>query len=364
MSASRGLVVLLLLLSAVPFAWADAVWTGDMNTKWSEPSNWLGGAMPLGGEIATLTGAPTANQPDVNLWATVGTLNFESAGWTVTSAGGYGLSFNTVNAITSAGAGVNTVDVALSDSYVQGMTFQAGTDNTLVITRDFTQRRDYGTAGDGTIIFQGTGSSNQTWLLNAGTTLFNHPTQQNFDSGTTVAAGSTLGGAAPAFQISAYGTIALADGASLSPGGDGVYGDLISALRIKSASATTRAYADMGGTASSLVMDLGSTLGSNDQIIVDLSASNGYFYLRGCELALRGGAVLADGDYTILTEATGNYSGTFGTVTYNGAPVDPSQFQVTYNPDSVVVSVTGVPEPATAGLIALGALALAARRRR
>lgn len=53
---------------------------------------------------------------------------------------------------------------------------------------------------------------------------------------------------------------------------------------------------------------------------------------------------MQNGDYTIVTETVSgsDCTGTFGSVTYNGAPASPGNVSVTYNPGSIVVTLSGL----------------------
>jgi hypothetical protein len=335
---------MLTMLAGAALAGSDT-WTGNVSSNWFATGNWLGGSVPSSSDTATFAGVPTSNQPYLGSgFPGIGTIDFQSAGWTVSAAPNANLTFGRSPAITSSGAGTNVLRVPFSDAYLS-LSFQANTGNTLVLEKDYTQRRAYSTVGVGTIVFKGTSSATaQNWSYGPGVTLHNCPTVHVFNTG-TVAAGGTLGGTVPLIQIYAnkYGpTLIFTNGSHLSPGGDGWYGNKISTMTIRTDSTNNKGSATMSGTNSSVVIDIGNRLGSNDCLAIDFQRSDSIFYLRGCELALRGDGPLADGNYTILSVQSGSYTDTFGRVTYNGQAAQPGTFAVSYSPSSIVVSVSGM----------------------
>lgn len=173
--------------------------------------------------------------------------------------------------------------------------------------------------------------------------------------------GSRLGGTGTILGYQ-YGKTTIGSGGILAPGGNGAFGDEIGTLLIKSTSTTIR-HELVLDTGAIFEAQLGAMLGSNDKLVYDSPAGGGaaskILINSGVTLALLGSGVIQDGAYTIIENASTdmvNISGTFSTVLYNGQAIDPEHFTIDYLGDSIVVNVYGIPEPATIGMLGLGAL--------
>lgn len=347
--------LVLALITVAPLG-AQTTWTGTADTDWNNAANWSAGVPGS----AVFTGSVTANQPSITENVTPSNITFESAGWTLGSAGNSYLPFNNLS---SAGAGVNVIDGRLSfggnSNTPHTLNIDAG--NTLHVTGNFTMNGVQTYSGGGNLVVDGTISSIDgaplgfnLFLNNAGVT--------NLSNKLSFASGMGLGGLSD-MAVGGYGVIALGSGNFLSPGYDPI--SPISALTFTSTSNTAGLNLSNG----KLIMDLGTSLGINDQVIAGsgLTRSNG-MTITGAELALRGTAVQM-GSYTLLSESGGSITGTFGSITFNGAPADPGIFSLTYDPGNanIILNVaeTIIPEPrAYAAMLGLAVCGLVLMRRR
>jgi autotransporter-associated beta strand protein len=170
------------------------------------------------------------------------------------------------------------------------------------------------------------------------------------------------------------GAAAGSGSASITLGGTGVFdmsadnGNTLGTFTLSGAG--TALSLTGGGT---MKLNLGSTLGNNDSLLV---AGGGTASTSGTtllDILTTGNASLTPGDYTLLSVA--------------GGGLDPADFQFVGNTSTMnvvvganaytlslgnststaeilTVSATAVPEPATLGLLACGAMGLLVRRRR
>lgn len=344
-----------------------SVWTGGgANNYWATGGNWQENAMPGWLGTATFTGSSGVPNPDINGGAYNGiSLDFQSAGWTISDSVGTGairVDGGTCS-IKSAGAGVNHINANIGGSGTNALSMNIGSGNTLRISKGFAQSRyDFGSSS-GTLVFDGSvlqGSTGSTMTNKSSLTILANTTgsgalQYSSYRGET---GSRLGGTGT-IQGYQYGITTIASGATLAPGGNGAFGDEIGTLTIKSSSATIRhnVVLDAGAV---FEAQLGAMLGSNDKLVLN-SYGNGFIDIKtGVTLSLLGDGAIEDGAYTIMANLATDMkdiTGTFSTVLYNGQAIDPEHFTVDYLGDSIVVNVLGViPEPATIGMLGLGAL--------
>lgn len=366
MSTQRilALMAMLVVATAGPLMAAPITWTGAEDTSFTHGGNWTGGSgAPGNGDVAVFVGdAAATRQPYLPSSYIVQGYQFDTAGWTLSGADGATAKVGT-SSIVSSGAGANVIDVILADQYA-GQTLTANAGNTLVLNKGILRARDWATAGEGTVVmYGGDNLSSRAFNLGAAVNILNDGLYGSYSSSLADDAALMGNGGLSMYN---YQVFSFGVNSRFSPGGDGTYGDEIGTFRFDSQSDTVRGVVTFDDT-TTVNIDLGDTVGACDLIELSLSASEkGKLYLMGAELNLRGSGAIPDGDYVILEDLENpgqGYAGTFGTITYNGAPIDPSKVAVTYNTDTIVLSLTGVPEPATAALVALGGLALVRRRR-
>jgi autotransporter-associated beta strand protein len=160
-----------------------------------------------------------------------------------------------------------------------------------------------------------------------------------------VKSGATLGGTG-----SIAGPITLEAGAKLAPGA--------SAGTLTVGTLTLDAAVN-GVGAGALVFEIGST---SDKVIGS-SISYGVGELDLGDFTFSSLAGIAPGNYTLLTGVTAGNLGP-NTTASNVAGLSGYDAQLSQNSGDVVLTLTGVPEPGTAGVIGAGMLGLLARRRR
>lgn len=315
---------------------ATTAWTGAVDSDWAKAGNWTAG-VPAYNTDVVFAGTPPANQPGLSgANRSCNTLDIQTAGWTIGGAG-HSLTIAYGDYFRSGGAGTNTLHANLSygGNSATMHTLTVGSGNTLRCSGTLALPR--AVTGNGTLVLtSATPLPVGDWPFGTLTVHVNGPGTVALQ-GLTFASGGGFGGTASSITLRKYGWIGLADGGIFSPGD---CSKPISTLAL--AAAVNPAGVNMGGPSSKLVIDIGSTPGSNDQIVLGTLSYD--FLLNGCELALRGPVPLQDGDYTILTEtvAGSDYVGAFGSVTYNGVPATPDHFTVSYRPASILLSVSGM----------------------
>lgn len=343
---------LLTLIPAISVA-AATVWTGDIDTDWTNVSNWDDG---LPGD-AVFAGSPTANQPSFSSNQGVNTLTFSSAGWTIDANGN---NLGPYYDLSSAGSGTNVINgnVSFGGNSGTAHTLNIGSGNTLDISGNFSWGGVQATTGSGTLAIGGSVTGFESTLsfslfLNSASTI-------TLSNGLNFESGSGFGGTANV-AVNGYGVFAPGSGTFVSPGYAGT--TPISSVTY------TAGYASAGVnlTGSTLIMDIGTAVGTNDQIIVGSGLTrNGGFNLGSATLDLQGTGILT-GAYTLLSLDSGTYTGTFGDIYYNGEEViDDSVFQIEYTGSGVVLNVLqnvgAIPEPSAlvfilglSGLVFIGA---------
>lgn len=378
-------------LAASPFLHSQTIWDGSESSDWFNPDNWSAG-VPTDASTAIFSGAVT-NQPSFGAGAAVQYLEVTSGGWIFNSddgAGGVGdLDFHPLAGndapyeLNITGAGLTIINGNLvGDVGYRGPDIFLSAGSKLVINGDVRNPtgRAWRYAGTGYYVFNGDIPDSIDLLPmgdglgNSGTYIYNSSGPANIGrfGVNTITSGQTLGGTTPTLSIYQYINLAFDAGSTLSPGGDGATmdvdgydgGALISSMTFESSSATIRAGVDME-SGSKLEMDLGTTAGVSDQIIIGFLTDD--FDLGGVELALRSTGVLQNGDYTLLTEtlAGSDYLGTFGTITFDGELADPEDFSLAYNSDSIVLTVSNmIPQPSSTSLLILGFVGVTLFRRR
>jgi len=364
---TRLLITLSLLTVGIPtFLNAQTIWTGNTSDDWNTNSNWTA-SKPGFGATAVFSGTPTTNQPNLNGGNFTGIgLDFQSAGWTINATGGGAIRIDggTTN-LSSAGAGVNTIFGDINSSGNTQMAITVGPDNTLVSNGNWNSGNPKVFSGTGTFVANGTSNSSvqqlitfsdaTTLLVNGGFRVIN---------ASTVGNGGILGGTGNV-TILGFATLTIGNSGVLAPGGNGIYGSEIESLTLQSSSASRAEFViDNGATARFQIGSGG--LGDIDQVVLNLNAGGNLEIKPGATLNLLG-SVIQDGTYTLF-ENTGSSSaiaGTFSSVQFNGAPIDPANFTVNYLSNSITVDVVGIPEPSTVALLVAGSgLALLAKRRK
>ena len=277
----------------------------------------------------------------------------------------------------NASSGVNTISAGVelrggSDA------ISVATGGTLVFSGGIDINDLQTKSGGGTLVLSGTqagtATSRKPFAVSDGTLLVNMAGGTGRDRTSSdnwsVASGGILGGTG---QISLGANTTTIQNVTVSgafaPGGNGTQGAQIATFNIN---APDPGALNANGTGSSVIMASGSSLN------IDLSSTSGVSDLLsitgdssrvnmldltagGVKLSLSGSftpSSMVGSIYTIATfddsstPLPGGY-GTFSSVEFNG--VATSDFTVNYNPSSITLEVTAVPEPSTA-LLLIGAL--------
>jgi hypothetical protein len=293
-------------------------------------------------------------------------MEFLTAGWTITSSGtgSFRLDNNVTNgmgkSISSSGAGVNRINAPIGSSGSGRSILNVGTGNTLVFGQGYSVAKpmsqiDFGTSV-GKVVFEGTTTSAGSGIAtnNANFTLLANGTVH---MSTMVWNAGTLGGTGT-MLIDGYSTSTLGSGAILAPGGDGTFGAEIGTLNMRGDDANRVFLAFNAGSAFNV--QLGALLGVNDKLVFVSSNATGNVGINSSAILNLFGTTIEQGSYTILENANvaqANILGKFGTVNYNGSAVDTNKISVVYGTDSITVNVLStIPEPATIGMLGLGAI--------
>ncbi len=367
----KYLLITSLCLLGTSFLWGQSTWTGlGADDFWNTSGNWSPGT-PGFNETAIFNGS--AIPVDVNGVSKVGvSLDFQTAGWTISDIPGTGnlridggISPYDINSV---GSGVNTIAAKLTTTGSATISYNIGANNTLVLSGDNSLKKTSTITGSGTLVYNGPDQSpsyNQDYVMSGDVTILAN-NQIALGKSATFGNG-TLGGT---------GRIGMLDGGSdytfenstIAPGGNGTFGAEIESLDFGLAGG--QAGSILFGDNSTLAIQLGTTLGSNDLMTYESQRGNEGVKITGTNttLALFGTTVEA-GTYeifTIFASAGGSdLEGTFDTVTFNGVAVDPSDITVTYAADSINVNVlTAIPEPGSLILLGFAGLALVIFRRR
>lgn len=342
-------------------------WTGlGLNNSWTNRANWAENAFPGVLGAGTFTGnAASQVQPAIHSAITGVDLNFQTAGWTLGASGAGSFRHDAGRTISSAGAGVNTINANIGASGSTPAFINVAAGNTLVFNGAYSNGiPEFGNTA-GTVVFANTGiSSGSRSLTN------NSPIKILANGGFNTGASGfwnagTLGGTGTLWSAS-YATMTLQGSCVLAPGGDGTFGSEIGTLTWKGMSPTIRSLLVLDAGAA-FNAQIGPTLGSNDKLVLDFASTGNLTIKTNTTLNLFGTGALQNGAYTIIENidvSRANMTGRFSTVTYNGAVADTNKFSITYGTDSVVVNVLNViPEPATVGMLGLGALVTVLIRR-
>lgn len=345
-------------------------WTGNGATgpgNWTDAANWDNG-VPTNNDIAQFDASGLANQPDLGASIqNMQQLQFNTSGWTVTSGAGGGIRFisGNVGIFNNTSSGTNTVSVESMTVNGSGdtMNWSVNSGSTLILNGT-TLNRNAGSQllGGGTIFLNQTdtttGSTNTSGF--SGTLLTG--ASGIFAAETSDLGGGIYGGVGT-FTFDNFGNGTLTG--TMAPGGDGVLLPQIGTLFLTSED----------GNRSGLILDTGSTLamdigaagpGDNDLIETDFNGGPSFSIGSGVTLALSGTIVQA-GTYTLIEDIdnSGNFTGTFGAVTWNGADVTGNpDFQLNYGNDAITITLATIPEPSTYGLlVGLGVMLWVIRRR-
>ena len=337
------------------------VWNGSVSTNWTTGGNWDGGFAPTfvgnGDNNFTNTGTfnatPVSGIKSANISTALSSLNMEflTAGWTITSSGtgSFRLDNNITNgmgkSITSSGAGVNRINAPITSSGSGRAILNVGTGNTLVFGQGYTFAKpmsgfDFATSS-GKVVFEGvnTSAGSGTATNNANFTLLANGTVHmatfQWNAGTLGGTGTML--------VDGYSTSYLNSGAILAPGGDGTFGAEIGTLNIRGDDANRNSL--VFNSNSAFDVQLGTMLDS-DKLVYSCSNASGNVSINSEAILNLYGTTVEPGSYTILENANvaqSNIVGRFGTVNFNGSPIDTNKFSIIYGTDSIVVNVSGVP---------------------
>ncbi|WP_309386216.1 hypothetical protein [Cerasicoccus frondis] len=350
-------------------------WTGAGSTgsgNWTDAANWDNGAPGID-DTAIFSTTGMANQPDVGTSVlSIQQIQFDSAGWTISSGTGGGFIFRSgIEGIYNNVPGVNTVsvDTMSVNSSSDTWNWQVVAGSTLVINGgDYNRNNGNVISGDGLIIVnaEDVGGNPSDTSGFTGTLLTGENGTFNIGNGTTSAT-STFGGiGALEFRKFNNGFI----GGTIAPGGDGVLIPQIGALTFVSESTGRSGATFLSG--STLAMDIGTGgPGDNDKIETDFNGNPSLDIETGVTLALFG-TIALDGTYVLIEDIddSGDFSGTFETITWNGEDVtgDTDRFLLNYGNDQISITLTNVPEPSTyvviIGLLAVCVTTACRRRQR
>ena len=263
-------VTLLVALNASPAVASVHVWTGAVNTLWSNAGNWTGG-VPATGELGGTTvqfGSGTSSTMDIP-GLTVDQIHFTGTGNTITGSTPLGINGSTLITNILDGSGGNTLAVptaltggaAVLADVTAGQLTMSGT-----------------VSGSAPIVFTGSGAS--------GVTL----TGNNTYTGTTTVTSGTL-------QLNSNGVATAITGSSLvigSPGGAPATVKLLQSL-------------EMGDTTDVQVLAPGTlNVNSFDENVKDLDVTDGTVSLGSQSLTVNGPLTMSGGTIT----GTGTTPGT------------------------------------------------------
>jgi autotransporter-associated beta strand protein len=304
--------------------------TGSMRFQSAAARNFTGGLFIENGEIGMFNASDSINSANV---VTFG----DSVGGT---SGSWNLSANSVAsthnvaAIATVGGTSNTIRASNAGSTLtlSGATgthdFAGAIENVISIVK----------SGDNTQKFSGTNTYTGTTAVNAGTLLINGSTSTS--SAVTVATGATLGGTG-----TVGGTLTVNSGGSFAPGDGGIESLNITSTLALAAGSFSLFEINTAGNAA------------------DLAAAAAAIAFGGTLNVSNIGAALVDGDiFNLFDFASASSSGTFSTVNLPSLTSGLGWNQTNLYSDGTI-AVVAIPEPSTALLGALGALALLRRRR-
>jgi autotransporter-associated beta strand protein len=309
------------------------IWTGATNNLWSVSSNWVGGA-PTEVGAAVVFGQPGAgNRATQNDLASaqLASITFSDPAYTLS---GNAITLGT-GGLSDSAAGTNAVNFPVTLTAPETWTIAAaahldiaGTVNngghlwtinaggTISDTNVISGSGGLDKTGAGTLTLSGNNLYSGITTVDAGTLLVNGV--QLF-SAVTVSASATLGG------IGITGPVAVNPGGIISPGisGPGTLGSSTDVIFTPGARFTV----DVNGTTPGTQYD---QLGASG--IVDLASSI---------LQMQFVAVFPGGTSFTLIQAGGGIKGTFAGIANNTPFVAPNGqlVQITYNPNSVVLSI-------------------------
>lgn len=358
-------------LSVLSIQAQTTTWTGDAgNGVWSNGGNWTDGTVGFGGN-GIFTGTPTDPMPILNTGRSAVSIDFQSAGWTIRDGGGSlridGSTSAATYDIQSLGAGVNRIEPTMGTSGSAAISINLGADNTLALS-NVNWGKVINVSGDGTLVFDGTAQGisfstrysldgNPTILIN---TTFGFGAGSPDGPGTWGGTGTILGRNAAIYTFTGENIIA--------PGGNGAFGSEIGTLSVTS-DGTAGQGPGIVLDGASLDIQIGSTLGDNDMLMHQSERGGTGLVLQNDPVLNLFGDIIEDGTYTIaMSDSPLGVTGTFGTVNFNGTPIDPVNFAVNYDANAITVDISGViPEPGMyatfLGAAVLG-IAAAVRRQR
>jgi len=357
-----------------PLTAQTTTWVGDTSTSWGDTANWSDGVP--GNTVTAIFDDPADSTFQPNLGSSlrrVADLQFNSAGWDISTGGGRLLVNDNV---TSNGSGVN--QVALIDMN-NAKTVTTGAGNTFRILQD--DSNSGGLIKVGTGIFEiAAGATagdnfNNASAINAGGFLINGIYVNNDAVAVLpIANGAWLGGAGT-FQMGNGGNLNFQSGSILAPGADGPQGSTLGTMTFdNTTSNASRSFSVNLQSGSSLSVDVLAN-GSSDSLSFVSSSSvnqtNTFNVASGVSLDLFG-ALGTGEDYTIATiSGFAAYDGSaFSSVSLNGSGLTQGvDYTIAYNPhiagdpgSGSIILTSNIPEPSTyvllSGLAALCAIAL------
>ncbi len=242
------------IVTAVFTSWAahsamaqsNRIWTGAVDTNFSNSNNYTGGSI-TGGSLIVYQGAPTPLQPALTQNQAIAGLSFTTGtgGWTISGTNNIAIRGSGATApvgISTIGqsSGTNTINANVTTGTSAGgvtQNWSVGSGGTLVINGNITldgagttaSILQIGTAGSGTgtLIFNGSNTRNAATHLRAGTVLLG--TDNGFGSGTNAivtvlgtansGVGVTIGSTGGARSLN--NAFTLESGVALTVGGAG-----------------------------------------------------------------------------------------------------------------------------------------------
>ena len=281
-------VTLLVAFNASPAVASVHVWTGAVNTLWSNAGNWSGG-VPATGELGGTTvqfGSGTSSTMDIP-GLTVDQIHFTGTGNTITGSTPLGVNGSTLVTNILDGSGGNTLAVPTA---LTGSTAVLADVTTGQLTMSGT------VSGSAPIVFSGSGAS--------GVTL----TGNNTYTGTTTVTSGTL-------QLNSNGVATAITGSSLvigSPGGAPATVKLLQSL-------------EMGDTTDVQVLAPGTlNVNSFDEDVKDLDVTDGTVSLGSESLTVNGPLTMSGGTITGTGTTPGTGLHLNGDVTATSSSIGPA----------------------------------------
>ncbi len=344
---------------------ADNEWTGATGTNWTTANDWTSFIPSQAGHIAKFASSPAAGAVAVNLDAneTIRTLQFNSTtrNYTIVSGNSSGLTFDSGGtAVDVPVVGTHNVNVPISLTSNLSVTPTNSGDSLGIggiisgVTRSLTK------AGAGTLTLSGQNTYSGGTTVSSGKLLLTNSGGSGTGSGAVnVSIGATLGG--NGFIVTAANAgVTFASGSKLAPGTSP--GTLT--MDLGSGSLDISGQVNANNT-QSLLFDLDTPSTSDSvQLTNALSALNiGTGVLEFNDFAFTPTINLVPGTY-VLFDTGKAINGTLGAnlsgslnAQLNGT------LSLANSSNDVILTVSLIPEPATFGMLTIGALSLLGGRR-